>query len=347
MNSLLLTFWSVNPATKHLCGQILEQQEWIIEPTPGPIFYWKYSWRLPRQGRGIISFAAQGNKDVQVAISEACQSLDDMYQINIGGWENTMSSIGRRYQGPIAVAVAATLAYPDAINRLWISIDDRTSTIQVGRGEPCQDVFATFKDDSFFANVQYVSFSSHITPVTFSNVVIAEVEHVQNLVDSYALSPWTDQEDLNGNWTVVPLHGHYNWARFWKLPRPGKGAISFAAEGIDVYIAISVEPHAKMPVYEILIGGWKNSQIIIRKHKQERPSLWTDNSLVEFPSCQYWVLIDEHRCIIQIGRGLEPCQDMFCTYNDPDFLLGAQYVTFTTSKVRIVYSNVAITEIVD
>jgi len=349
MNLLvLLRFWGVHHSICQLtcvCGWIFEQQEWIIEPTPGPIFSWKHSWKLPQCARGCISFTAQGNTDVQVAISKKCQSSDDMYQICFGGWQNTMTSIGKRYQGPVAFAVAAFLTYPDALNQLWVSIDDRTSTIQVGRGEPGQDVFSIYKDNRFFSDVQYVSFTSHITPVTFSNVVVSEMEPMSTL-DSYSPSNWVDLQDQS-DWHVVPLHGHYNWARFWMLPRPGRGLISFAAEGIDVHIAISAEPHTTQPMYEILIGGWENSQTIVRKHKQERPALWTEDSLVEFPSCQYWVLVDEEACIIQIGRGLEPCQDMFCTFKDPDFLLGAQYITFTSSKIPIVYSNVTITDIAD
>lgn len=59
-----------------------------------------------------------------------------------------------------------------------------------------------------------------------------------------------------------------------------------------------------------------------------------------------WVSLDDRSGIIQIGHG-EPGENMYCIYKDPAFLSNAKYFSFTTMDTPVIYSNVAVTTILD
>lgn len=65
----------VNRSERRDSCEMLDQQGWIIPPKFG-CYSWKHSWRLPEAGKGIISFTAEANNDVHIAISTP-NELDD------------------------------------------------------------------------------------------------------------------------------------------------------------------------------------------------------------------------------------------------------------------------------
>eukprot|EP00058_Branchiostoma_floridae_P013527 XP_002599015.1 hypothetical protein BRAFLDRAFT_79947 [Branchiostoma floridae] len=60
---------------------------------------YRYRWDLPRLTGDRFEFEVQAGSDVHVALSSQRQDLDDMYEIVIGGWFNTVSVIRRRKLG--------------------------------------------------------------------------------------------------------------------------------------------------------------------------------------------------------------------------------------------------------
>ncbi|KAG0627724.1 hypothetical protein M758_2G223400 [Ceratodon purpureus] len=324
-------------------------EEWLIEPAYG-LYSWVHSWKLPREGQGIISFVAQGTNDIHMAISEQLHSRHPMYEIVIGGRMNTATAI-RRTRGDIEVTcVAAGLINPGAPNRLWVSIDARTSMIQVGRGEPSQDVIAIYRDTGFYSGVRHVSFTTNDTQITYSNVVIADLEQPTPVLDTYELSEKVYKQVLNDAWAIVrPVHGHYSWAQYWLLPSPGRGILSFTVEGsVDIHVAISARPHDMNPMYEINFGNWDNNRTLIRRNVMG--PLGPIQCGVEYGGMvsvnHLWVLLDARSGIIQLGRG-EPGQNMYCIYKDPAFLSEAQYFSFSTLHSPATFSNVAVTQILE
>lgn len=332
---------------------MIPQQEWLIAPAYGH-YHWTRSWKLPREGQGIISFEILCRNSVHVAISATRNDpfRSCMYEIIIGSWENTTSVI-QRYSGRGAekcCSFAAELTHPQGLNRLWVSIDHETSLIQVGRGKPCQEVIAIYRDSSFLSTVQNVSFTSSDTPVTYSSVVITGVEHIPPLLNTYRLSEKMFKPVANGKWVMAAkFYGDYTWAQHWMLPRAGRGIFSFVAEESchEVYVAISARPYTMDPMYEIVIGGYNKRLTVLRKRSQGSVVCQTHTDhLITSPVNQFWVLIDDRTGTIRLGRG-EPGQDMFFLYKDTDFLLEAQYCTFTNYHIPVTFSNVAITAILD
>lgn len=267
-----------------------------------------------------------------------------MYEIIIGGWNNRKTALRRTKQGHVLSFVSEGLLYPKGINQLWISINKRTSVIQIGQGEPYQGIISSYQDPLFLSKAQYVSFTTWDNPITYSHVMITDIEHIPS-PSPYTLHEKIEQPIKHQRWTIAPLHGKYSWAQFWKLPSIGCGVLSFVAEGInDIHIAISARPHTLESMYEIVIGGWNNTQTTIRKTIGVGiPSCCVEIGITSPISC-FWVSIDYRTSFIQIGRG-EPGNNIFCSWKDTCFLVDSYYFTFSTSTTPITYSNVAITTI--
>ncbi|KAG0575948.1 hypothetical protein KC19_5G042800 [Ceratodon purpureus] len=317
-----------------------QQAPWTIPPLDGK-YTWTNWWRLPRAGEGIVSFTAEGSNDVHVAISTSSETRVPMYEIVIGGWGNGTSVVRRRAQGLNLTFVATVgVINPKTPNQLWVSIDKRTSIIQIGQGEPSnQDILTQYLDPYFISEARYVSFTTWDTPITYSNVVVTEVEHIQapdDVEEKIHLELVMDQK-----WSIMPRHGQYTWAHYWKLPRMGQGVMSFAVEGnTDIHLAVSARPQTLKPMYEIVIGGWNNTQSVIRRESGGRNLCVVQTGITNDTSC-FWVSIDDRTKIIQLGRGV-PCQNTFCRWMDPDFLSESLYFSFTTFSTSITYSNVQV-----
>ena len=309
-------------------------------------YTWTNSWTLPRAGAGIVSFTAEGNTNIHIAISTSPETRVPMYEMVIGGWENSTSAVRRQSQGlNLSFVATVDVINPRLPNRLWVSIDKRTCIIQIGRGEPSdQDIITQYMDPYFIVEAQFVSFTTWDVPITYSNVVIMELEHIHAL--DHDTSDGVQENVqlelvMNTKWTILPRHGQYTWAHYWRLPRMGEGVFSFAAEGnTDIHIAISARPQTMKPMYEIVIGGWNNTQSVIRRESGGRNLCIVQTGITIDTSC-FWVSIDDRAKIIQLGRGV-PCQNTFCKWMDPDFLSESLYFSFTTFSTPIAYSNVQI-----
>ncbi|KAI8500095.1 hypothetical protein Bbelb_224120 [Branchiostoma belcheri] len=65
-----------------------------------------YRWDLPPLTSSPFTFEVKANSDVHIALSNQNSPMDDMYEIVIGGWENSMSVIRRKQQGDALASVA-------------------------------------------------------------------------------------------------------------------------------------------------------------------------------------------------------------------------------------------------
>lgn len=176
--------------------------------------------------------------------------------------------------------------------------------------------------------------------LTYSNIVIRELEH--------KLGPSPNVEEkihldivMNQKWSILPRHGQFTWAQYWKLPRMGQGVLAFAAEGnSDIHIAISARPQTMKPMYVIIIGGWNNTQFVIQRESGGR-NLCVVQTGITSNTSGYWVSLDNQAKLIQVGRGAS-CKNPFCVWMDPDFLQESLYFSFTTFSTPITYSDVQI-----
>jgi len=154
-------------------------------------------------------------------------------------------------------------------------------------------------------------------------------------------------QHFNMSLSVPPMYGIYNWSDHLKLPQQGQGSVLFSTDcSNDVHVAISPQSQSVNPMYEFVIGGWSNTESVVRRKSQgpklctvpvglNKPQLDTVNDL--------WISIDKNTKLLQVGRGREPnFESVFFIYKDPRFLFDAQYVCFTTWNVPATYSNIMV-----
>ncbi len=140
---------------------------------------WTVPFVLPVAGRSVISFTANGSHDAMIAISPQAATVNPMYEIVIGGNNNSQSFIRRSAGGPNLASAPAGLIAGGGDTQLWISIDYTTLTIQVGYGLVGFNMFLSWQDptrsslggpDPLQSSCQYFTFSSGSDPVSYSNI---------------------------------------------------------------------------------------------------------------------------------------------------------------------------------
>ncbi|XP_019646607.1 PREDICTED: uncharacterized protein LOC109487084 isoform X2 [Branchiostoma belcheri] len=93
-----------------------------------------FRWNLTAiDSSSLFTFEVQANNDAHVALSSQNQDLDDMYEIVIGGWNNTRSAIRRSKQGANRAFSSTPGILSSTESRgFWISWT-ATGSISVGR----------------------------------------------------------------------------------------------------------------------------------------------------------------------------------------------------------------------
>jgi hypothetical protein len=281
---------------------------------------WGRPFVLPQISRGIVSFIADAQSDVHVAISVAGTS-SPLYEIVIGGWANTKSVIRNGAQGPELASANVGLARPGGKNPLWVSLDANTGLIQVGRGSPGQEPILSYTDSNFMS-VQSVAFSAWNTPIQYSQIAFSPL---------CALS-------------LAPRNGIYDWSHPFTLPKAGSGIVCFTARAhSDVHVALSPDVGNADGMYEIVIGGWKNTRSVIRRGAQ---GVEIANAPVGLAAPDgdnvLWVYTDSSG-IIQVGRGVPGAQTsvFLQAMVDNAFIGAAQHVAFSSWDTPITYSGIA------
>lgn len=327
----------------------------LIQPTDAK-FDWSRNYKLSSAGQGFVLFSAETSNDVHVAISPRPETMDPHYHIIIGGQLNTMSAIrrGRNAENLCRAPTGLINPHTGGLNQFWVSINAKTQLIQVGRGNQPDlgSVICIHKDINFIHEAQYVCFTSWNVPVIYSNISVA------SLPDTVNRQPLNKRElgiiagepsDLR-ILDLGPMRGVYNWAQHYQLPKHGQGFVSFAAKGSnDVHVAISPEPRSMDPMYEIVIGGWRNTRSVIRRRSQGPALCTVAAGLVEPQSDSpnyLWVSIDKKARLIQVGRGKQPdLPSVFCVYKDLDFIRRAQYICFSSWNASVTYSDISVGDV--
>jgi len=145
-------------------------------------FYGEYLWvptKLPADGNGSVSFEVKGLNDAFIAFSKELKALrnseDDMYEIDIGGWENSKSVIRIQSLGKSVVEFVhddkpETKLNPLDFEQYWINVNN--GIISVGKGPLGQNQFLTWKDPYPIKGLTYVGISSWDAPVTYRNIKV-------------------------------------------------------------------------------------------------------------------------------------------------------------------------------
>jgi hypothetical protein len=145
--------------------------EFISKGEEGVYSSWNDDWKLPEAGKGVILFKALAEQDIHIAISDAAETKDPMYEIVIGGWSNTKSAIRRVSQGAELASSTKTVKETDAPQEYWVSIDSARKTVSAGYGSAVgKDKILEWKDPAFLAKVQFVSFSSWANDVAYTDI---------------------------------------------------------------------------------------------------------------------------------------------------------------------------------
>ncbi|CAH1259009.1 PKDREJ [Branchiostoma lanceolatum] len=92
-----------------------------------------YQWDMTLPGSSPLTFSVKANSDAHIALSSEGATLNDMYEIVIGGWSNTQSVIRRSPDGNIeATASTPGIVSANEFRDFWVSWTD-DGTIAVGR----------------------------------------------------------------------------------------------------------------------------------------------------------------------------------------------------------------------
>lgn len=165
-------------------------------------------WRL-NQGRGVFSFTIDNN-DAYIKLSPADGSASATYEIILGGWNNTKSAL--RKNGTEIASGPVGLLSPGGRNAFWISIDDRTGIIQIGRNAPGQDVLLFTVDATLRSATpvtsRFVNISAYGQAIFFSNIVAAPL--TANVSPAIPTAPNVDHMVWMAN---LPIPGSTRWVK--------------------------------------------------------------------------------------------------------------------------------------
>ena len=149
-------------------------------------FYGEYIWLdeeagfgFTTPGTGIVSFEARG-EDIFVCLTEekarVRNSEVDVYEVNIGGWDNTKTAIRVKSLDRYVAVVTKkdnpkAMANPTAFKKYWVACDN--GLINVGCGEPGQGTVLSWQDPYPNTKVAAVGLSSWNSRVEYRNIVVA------------------------------------------------------------------------------------------------------------------------------------------------------------------------------
>jgi hypothetical protein len=318
-----------------------------VPPRWGQYDWSSHVYKLPSKGQGVIFFAADTNRNLHVIFSPEAEVMFPVYEIVIGWRHSQQTQSEIRTQLPkksLCTYSPSELINPlggDHLHRFWICMDAETQLIYVGQGEnPCEkDAFIIFKDPCFLLNVQYFAFSSNDVAITYTDI---RVEAGKRPTSLRLGNSEQDEEPSSRLWSSVNTsqilpqslnvtfsksaenYGNYNWLKTYKLPTEGRGIVCFSVSGAvtDVHVAISPKPETMDPMYEVVIGGWGNSESAIRR-KPQGDSLCrvrTIDVIKPGKVNHFWVSINVDTQLIHVGTGNKPnLASVICLCKDSTF----------------------------
>jgi len=302
---------------------------------------WYPGWKLPEKNRGIIVFRVQAKDNVHVAFHSKQNPPTGQwnYKVHIGGWSNTQTVLDKKNQS--TVFKIAHKIKPD--DWYWIKINN--GTFQIGQGKKVGENLLVDKNnqqktfswtDNAPLDILYFSFSSYKSYVKYSDIEILPV--VDAPVDNKTTLTLSNSKS-----------GVYTWKSEWKLPAQNKGIVTFTANAInDIFIGLGSEAPKTSGsfVYELNVGGWKNTRTVIRKNSNDAVIASFDTTKIANPGTpsSYWFLFDNGR--MMLGKGTKPGKGILLDWTDSS-PSPVQYVSFANLNTPITFSNIAIKPLED
>jgi hypothetical protein len=312
-------------------------------------------WTVARSsstGSLWITFTADTTNDVHVGLlrestlptSVAAFSANKMYEIVIGGWANTASVFRLQSQsGQFASSYEAGLCNASGAD-FWISYNYNNAELAFGRGNFVgRDVVLKSRVPQPEL-VTYFSFSSWDAPVIYTNIRFGDIQE-----DNAAQQSEGDSLTLDSGYGGV----YYDWKQEWKS-NTGSISIKFHAKtSNDIHVALLNASEAlpvqvnlwSTPLYEVVIGGWGNTQSVLRYNPQTPAGGFA--ALSNYAVCDdmdgndYWVEYDLASGVLSVGEGTVAGEATLLESVVPqDHRYHVQYFSFSSWNVPVKYSNI-------
>lgn len=162
----------------------------------------EYVWlseMLPAENNGIVVFEAKGLNDVFVAFGQATfktrNTINEIYEVNIGGWENTKTAI-RVQSLDTPIAQFRKEQNPEAMlnsldfKRFWLGI--KNGTITLGTGDIKEEnKILEWSDVYPIKRLKYVGLSTWNAPINFKNIYVGPFTDYKTAADWDPTKPKT------------------------------------------------------------------------------------------------------------------------------------------------------------
>ncbi|XP_050539649.1 uncharacterized protein LOC126904566 isoform X2 [Daktulosphaira vitifoliae] len=194
---------------------------------------------------GTIHFSVKASNDAHIALTSTNSNKPPKYEIFIGGWGNTKSSIRKNNEEPDKVLVdTPKILNGNEARGFWIKWGG--GFIGVGKQGEAQPFMAWQDDESL-------------------NIAFFGVR-----------TGW----GASGVWTIednIYINTENSMEYIFRYIMHGSISFSVSCEN-DAHIALTTKAKESEPMVEILLGGWKNTASAIRYNKQKPDKVHIDTS---------------------------------------------------------------------
>ncbi len=310
----------------------------ITEGTKSRKYKWENTWRFPQDDSGAFSFHSDnGGPLTNLGLGTAGESEElgalPKYEIGIESAEKTRFT--KNVNGnPVTIYRNNTPGFiTDTVKVFWVSY--KNGLISLGIGDAVgKNKFVEWEDtENPHTQIRNFSFWRNGETGTFTKIVS---------------SPW--QDDPSTYSAEAQYNAYEVWRDEWVLPELNKGAVVFNAKNttspegvttIQVGFAAEDATNQKDAYYDVIIGGWNNTQSGIRNKRMLMAKSNNDNAKVptDEVAYPYWVMINNGT--ISFGSGTKPGSQEILSWKDPDAAtVDIRKVSFSSYTNNVEYTGI-------